>query len=149
MTSATAICQIRTMSLSKKIKIGLDETRILILGSQILLGFEFQIAFRPGFQTPPARDRIAEAAALALITLAAGLIITPSAQHRIVEGGEDTKRLLNEIRRCAAWALAPFAAALGLDIFLVAERVLGMALEPLQASFSAASPRRSGTAWNG
>jgi hypothetical protein len=30
------------MELSKKIKIGLDETRMLILGAQILLGFQFR-----------------------------------------------------------------------------------------------------------
>ncbi len=38
------------MSLSKKLKVGLDETRILILVSQILLGFQLQGAFRPTFE---------------------------------------------------------------------------------------------------
>lgn len=113
------------MSLAKKVKVGLDETRILILGSQILLGFGFQTVFRPGFQNPPLHDRLAQSAALGLITIAVGLIIAPSAQHRIVEGGADTKRLLDEIRWCATWALAPFALSLGLNVFLAAERVTG------------------------
>jgi hypothetical protein len=33
------------MELSKKIKLALDETRILILGVQILLGFQFRAVF--------------------------------------------------------------------------------------------------------
>ena len=116
------------MTLTKKIKVALDETRILILGSQILLGFGFQMVFRPGFAKPSLRDSLVALSALCLITLTVGLIIAPSAQHRIVERGEDTERLLGEIRRCASWALGPFAIALGLDVFLVAERVFGVGL---------------------
>jgi hypothetical protein len=33
------------MELTKKIKLALDETRILILGAQILLGFQFRAVF--------------------------------------------------------------------------------------------------------
>src|SRR5438045_3389610 len=37
------------MELSKKVKTALDETRMLILGAQILLGFELRSAFSEGF----------------------------------------------------------------------------------------------------
>jgi hypothetical protein len=33
----------------RKLKTALDETRLLILGVQILLGFEFQCVFQDGF----------------------------------------------------------------------------------------------------
>jgi magnesium-transporting ATPase (P-type) len=113
------------MSLSKKVKVGLDETRILILGSQILLGFQLQGAFRPTFETLPFYDRLVWVASLGLITLTVGLLITPSVQHRMVEGGHDTKRLLAVIGRYAGFSLAPFALVLGADLFLAAEPVLG------------------------
>ncbi|WP_132250107.1 DUF6328 family protein [Methylobacterium segetis] len=113
------------MSLSKKVKVALDETRILILGSQVLLGFQFQGAFRPAFETLPLRDRLVWAAALGLITLAIALLIAPSVEHRMVEGGQDTKRLLGVIGRYAGLSLAPFALALGADLYLAAEPVLG------------------------
>ncbi|CAO4144691.1 DUF6328 family protein [Methylorubrum aminovorans] len=113
------------MSLSKKVKVGLDETRILILGSQILLGFQFQGAFRPAFEHLPFHDRVVWLGALGLITLTIALLITPSVQHRMVEGGRDTKRLLGVIGRYAGLSLAPFAMALGADLFLAAEPVLG------------------------
>ena len=41
------------MELSKKVKIALDETRMLILGAQILLGFQFRGAFSDGFDQLP------------------------------------------------------------------------------------------------
>jgi hypothetical protein len=41
------------MKLSKKIKIGLDETRMLILGAEILLGFQFRSVFHDA--TSPCR----------------------------------------------------------------------------------------------
>ena len=114
------------MSLSKKVKVGLDETRILILGSQILLGFQFQGAFRPAFENLPFHDRVVWVAALGLVTLTLAFLITPSVQHRIVEGGQDTKRLLGVIGRYAGLSLAPFALALGADLFLAVEPVLGL-----------------------
>lgn len=115
------------MSLSKKVKVGLDETRILILGSQILLGFQFQGAYRPAFERLPFHDRVVWAGALGLITLAIALLIAPSVQHRMVEGGRDTKRLLGVIGRYAGLALAPLALALGADLYLAVEPVLGLA----------------------
>lgn len=113
------------MSLSKKVKVGLDETRILILGSQILLGFQFQGAFRSTSEALPFSDRVVWTLALALVTLTVALLITPSVQHRMVEEGRDTKRLLGVIGRCTGLSLAPFALALGADLFLAAEPVLG------------------------
>ena len=113
------------MSLSKKVKVGLDETRILILGSQILLGFQLQGAFRPTFEALPFHARLVWVAALGFVTITIALLITPSVQHRTVEGGRDTKRIRRVIGLCAGLSLAPFALALGADLFLAVEPVLG------------------------
>jgi hypothetical protein len=45
------------MELSKKVKTALDETRMLILGAQILLGFEFRAAISDGFDQMPSHAR--------------------------------------------------------------------------------------------
>ena len=37
-------------ALREKIKTALDESRMLILGAQIFLGFHFRAVFEPGFQ---------------------------------------------------------------------------------------------------
>ena len=78
------------MQLSKKIKTALDETRMLILGAQILLGFELRAAFSEGFDKLPVHARHLEALALMLMVISVALMITPGTYHRIVEGGRDS-----------------------------------------------------------
>jgi len=51
------VFQARGMELSKKVKVALDETRMLILGAQILLGFQFRGVFGDGYDQLPADSR--------------------------------------------------------------------------------------------
>ena len=115
------------MDLSKKVKIALDETRILILGAQILLGFQLRGAFSDAYKQLPAHARYLDGLALGLMVVAVGLLITPGPYHRIVEGGEDTGAFHGVVTGIADLALFPFALALGLDVFLSTERVFGSA----------------------
>ena len=113
------------MDLSKKVKLALDETRMLILGAQILLGFEFRGAFQDGFDTLPAPSRYLDAVAIGLMVLVVGLLIAPGPYHRIVEHGNDSGPFHRLVTVFADLALLPFAAALGLDVAMIAERILG------------------------
>jgi len=115
------------MELSKKIKIGLDETRTLILGAQILLGFQFRSAFQDGFDTLPALSRGLDGVALGLMLLAVGLLIAPDPYHRIVEDGNDSGRFHRIVTIFADLALLPFALGLGLDVAVTGERMFGAA----------------------
>jgi uncharacterized protein DUF6328 len=115
------------MALAGKVKTALDETRTLILGAQILLGFQFQAAFQERFETLSLEARVASAIALGLVLASAGLLIAPSAYHRIADQGESTGRIQFLTGYCAAAALLAFAAALGLDLAITLERVLGNA----------------------
>jgi Family of unknown function (DUF6328) len=115
------------MALAGKVKTALDETRTLILGAQILLGFQFQAAFQERFETLSLEARVASAIALGLMLASAGLLIAPSAYHRIADQGESTGRIQFLTGYCAAAALLAFAAALGLDLAITLERVLGNA----------------------
>ena len=106
-------------------KTALDETRTLILGTQILLGFQYQGVFQERFEALPPHARAMDGWALGLMLLTMGLLIAPSAFHRVAEGGESTGRIHVLTGRFAAAALLPFAAALGLDLAIALERVLG------------------------
>jgi hypothetical protein len=110
------------MALSKNVKTALDETRTLMLGAQILLGFQYQSAFQEVFDELPFRARCTSAFALILMLATVGLLIAPSAFHRIAEHGESTGRVLRLKGRCAAAALLPFGAALGLDLGIALDR---------------------------
>ena len=113
------------MALSANVKTSLDETRTLMLGAQILLGFQFNGAFQPRFDSLPNPAKIAVAGALGLMLASVGLLIAPSAFHRIADRGESTGRTKMITGRLAAAALLPFAVALGIDIGIAATKGLG------------------------
>jgi hypothetical protein len=115
------------MALHEKVKTALDETRTLILGVQILLGFQCQSVFQERFEALPPHARAMNGGALGLVLLTVGLLIAPSAFHRIVEHGQSTGRIQALTGRFAAAALLPFAVTLGVDLAIAWERVLDRA----------------------
>jgi hypothetical protein len=111
------------MKLSDKIKVALEETRILILGAQILLGFGFRGVFDDRFDQLPAYTRYADGVGLGLLVCAVGLLIAPGPYHRIVEAGQDSGRLHRFATVIADLALLPFALALGIGLFVGTEGI--------------------------
>jgi hypothetical protein len=104
------------MALSGKVKTALDETRTLILGAQILLGFQFHSVFQERFASLSPAAQFADGIALGAMVMSIGLLIAPSAYHRLADKGETTGRMQGLTGKCAAAALLPFAVALGLDL---------------------------------
>jgi hypothetical protein len=113
------------MQLAKLVKTALDETRMLVLGAQILLGFEFSGVFRDGFESLPQHARYLDGIALVLMIITVTLLITPETYHHLVDIGVDTGRFIRLISLMAACALLPFALSLGIALFIVGERVFG------------------------
>ncbi len=105
--------------LGTKIKTALGETRLLILGAQILFGFHLNAAFQQGFTHVAPSLRALHAFAFVSMASAIGLLIAPSMQHRIVEGGHASTRILRVTTRFADWALLPFAVGLTIDLYIV------------------------------
>ncbi len=134
------------MDLGRKIKLAMDETRLLILGSQVLFGFLFQSAFQNGFDSLSPVSKNLVCAALALMMLSIACLIAPSMQHRIVEAGEATSRLQRATTVLAGSALLPFLASLGLGLFIVFERHFGRVTG---VTVGAASAALAGFFWFG
>jgi hypothetical protein len=78
-----------TMQLPKLVKTALDETRMLVLGAQILLGFELSGVFRDGFETLPTHARYLDGIALLLMIITVAFLVTPESYHQIVEIGAE------------------------------------------------------------
>jgi hypothetical protein len=114
------------MSLEKKIKNALDETRLLILGTQVLFGFQFQSFFQELFSELPRATQYLDCVALIMMMIPTGLLIAPAMQHRIIEDGQDTNRIHAATSALADAALFPIAIALGMDVFIAFERVAGL-----------------------
>jgi len=80
--------------LDRKVKTALNGTRLLILGVQVLLGFEFQCFFQDDFPDLPTASKYLSLAGLFLVIIAAGLLVIPSMEHRLVERVQSTLRLV-------------------------------------------------------
>lgn len=110
--------------LRDKVENALNETRMLILGAQVLIGFQYQGVFQPGFERLPPSSQVLRLAALGLMLITVGFLLTPGAYHRIVENGHDSDQLTTFTGRIASLALLPFAVAIGLDVYLASSTVL-------------------------
>lgn len=121
------------MALADRIKLSLDELRMQMLGLQVLLGFQFQGLFRPGFSSLPATARRVDAIGLMLMVFALTLLVAIPCQHRLVERGESTPRLFSAAREAANVALVPIAAGLSCDVLVSTCSLLGLKLATFAA----------------
>ncbi len=77
--------------LKDKIENALNETRILVLGIQILIGFGFRSFFEPGFAEDGASHRSNfNWRRWALMLLGFGVLMVPVPYHRMVLHGRNT-----------------------------------------------------------
>src|SRR5512132_638848 len=112
-------------STKDKVQTALSEVRTLVLGAQILLGFQYQAVFRPRFEELPGYTKALESAAFALMMVTIGCLIAPSSFHRISEDGEATRRQLAYTKGMIITALVPFALAIGATLFIATATYLG------------------------
>lgn len=111
--------------LKNKVKNALDEARMLVLGAQVLVGFQMRSVFERGFESLPIISQALKLCGLGLMLLAVGLIIAPSSYHRLVERGEDTQEVHRYTSRMMDWALLPFALGLGIDLYVATQKIVG------------------------
>jgi uncharacterized protein DUF6328 len=119
--SATERCS--EMDAAEKIKIALDETRMLVLGAQVLLGFQMRSVFQDEFEELPGHAKTLDAVALLLMVVVVGFLIAPAIYHRQVDDGDATRRTMHAISLAMSGALALFALCLGINIFIAFERI--------------------------
>lgn len=111
--------------LDRKVKMALDEGRLLILGVQVMLGFQFEAFFQDRFDELGAVSKAACLVSATLLVLAVGLLVLPSMRHRLVDQGNARLQLLRLANRCSTIALVPMVAALGIAVFVVLGRHFG------------------------
>ena len=112
--------------LKDKVKLALDEARMLVLGSQVLLGFQFRSFFEKRFDDLPALTQFLKFGALSVLLIATLLLILPAAYHRIVEQGEATEEQHRFTTAVMDYALLPFALVISIDVFAAMQDTAGM-----------------------
>jgi hypothetical protein len=113
--------------LKNKIQNVMDESRMLVLGAEILVGFEFMATFQDGFKTLSIRSQNLNGIALTLMLFTLALLFSPAAFHQIAESGEDSLRLHGFATRVMEVALFPFALGLGANVYIPADAIGGRA----------------------
>jgi hypothetical protein len=111
--------------LERKLKTALDESRLLILGAQVLFGFQFQSAFQERFAELPTASRVAFALSIVLLLLSVAALITPSLHHQIRFRGESRRDALRAATFYAGWSLLPLTLGLGLSAYVVFSLLFG------------------------
>lgn len=111
--------------LQGKVKNALDEARILMLGTQVLLGFQYRAFFEPGYAKLGQAEQDLELGALFALLLAVGGLFLLAARHQLVEHGRDTARFHRFTMRIMRLVLFPFAIALSFDLAVAANRIGG------------------------
>jgi hypothetical protein len=77
--------------LKTRISHTLDEMRVVLPGTQALLGFQFVAVFQSSFKDAPSWARDLHLAGLLLVCLSAAVLMAPAAYHRIVVEGRDSE----------------------------------------------------------
>jgi hypothetical protein len=125
---ATTSASIAQTSLKDQIKHALDEILTLITGAEILIGFQYTAVFNKRFEALPVLTQYLQLLGLVLLLITLILIMSPVPYHRIVEGGQDTRRFCKYVRRAMLAALVFFALGLGIDVYIVVQAVAGNGL---------------------
>lgn len=114
------------MNLDQKLKTALDESRLLILGAQVLFGFTFQAVFQDLFKEVHQASQVLQCAGLIFMLLSVCLLIAPSLYHQIVFDGEGRPGALVYASWFAGASLLPLTLGLGASVFVVFEHLFGL-----------------------
>lgn len=123
------------MELKDKIRLSLDESRMLILGAQILLGFQFRVVFEPGFERLSPASQYLKMIAMVILLGGIALIMSPGSYHRIVRAGNDAEDVQKFATTVMDFALVPFLLALAIELYVSTARVVGTAVGLMEGAF--------------
>ncbi len=109
--------------LKDKIENALNESRMLMLGAQVLIGSMYRTFFDAAFDRLPPPAQFLNLASLDLMLVGLGLILSPAPYHRIAERGRTTEDLQRFVTTVLGIGLLPFALALGGVFYVVTSRI--------------------------
>jgi len=97
----------------------LNETRILLLGGQVLLGFSYRPYFETSFDQLTFRAQVMQTIGIAIMTLGLIWLLVPAPFHQLAEHGDDTIRIYRLTTQVLDWGLLPFAFGLALSGYVI------------------------------
>jgi hypothetical protein len=93
---------------------------------QALFGFQLIVVFTNSFKEELSpTERVLHLVAILLVTIAIALVIAPAALHRQMEPMAVSRRFIAISSRLLMASMAPLAAGICLDVYIVARVILG------------------------
>ena len=107
-------------TLEEQLRDTISEGRMVLPGIQTTLGFQLIAVFNERFKNDlSAGEQSLHMLAFLCVALAAGLMMTPAAYHRIAEAGRASERFIRLASRFLECAMAPLAIGLAIDTYLI------------------------------
>jgi hypothetical protein len=113
------------MDVESRLKTALDESRLLILGAQVLFGFQFEAVFQERFPDVSETARHMHGAGLVLMLISISLLIAPSLFHQIIFAGDSRLGAIATATTLAGISLLPLTVGLGISVFVALEHLFG------------------------
>ena len=102
--------------LATRVEQMLTEARVILPGSQALLGFQLAVTFTHSFSELGSGSKFIHLSALCCVALSVIFLMTPAALHRIAFQGEDSEAFLRWGSVFVTLAPGPLAVGLSLDL---------------------------------
>ena len=113
------------LDLEKSLKHLLEECRMVLPGIQAIFGFQLVAVVEPPFwQIFSGPEQVAHFVALALMTLAMGLVLAPAAYHRLAEPDSVTRGFLMAASHVMNVAMGFLLGGIVVDVYLIARVIL-------------------------
>src|SRR6266516_2905515 len=104
----------------------LEECRTVVPGMQALFGFQLIAVFSSAFREQISSvERVVHLVAILLVTIAIVLVMAPAALHRQMEPMAVSRRFIAISSRLLMASMAPLAAGICLEIYIVSRVILG------------------------
>jgi hypothetical protein len=112
-------------SLKDEMRNVIEEARMILPGVQALFGFQTMAVFNNRFEELTNPCRFAYLAALGLLTLAMGLLMTPAAYNRLAERGKVSRNMINLSSTLITTGTVPLILAFAIDVYVVVVAAVG------------------------
>lgn len=106
-------------SLKDEMRNVIEEARMVIPGIQALFGFQTMGVFNNRFEDIADSSKLIYLAALGLLVVSMGLLMTPAAYHRLVERGQISRKMIDLSSTLIATGMIPLMLALAFDVYVV------------------------------
>lgn len=112
------------LSLTDSAQTLLDECRMVLPGVQAIFGFQLIAVFNQRFTDLATAQQLAHLAALFLVGVAAGLVMTPAAIHRMHGARHITSSFIDLSSLLVVAAMPLLALGLCIDVYVIAHLVI-------------------------